>query len=691
MRSVIWNIVLAPCLCLSYLLLLVPYLSAQVVQGKPSPAVVSVVVHAGQGTKNVPETLFGSFLEPIDDSVNNGLVAEILTNRSLEGGLWSHENLEKLYREQPELITSSNRTGIPLPWLPLNPAAGNRFELHVGDAANSWQLLRIMGVPDELTGIMQKVYLPVQRVLSYKVSLYAKHLSGPDRITVSLRSRRNGSVLASSSVQAASTKWTKYETTLMLPAGSVRRLEAVNFAVSVEGDERVDVDQFSLMPSDAIGVLDPDVIAMAKTMHLTQLRFGGNFSSLYHWRDGIGPMDERKTMENVAWGIPEYNIFGTDEFLQLCQLIHAIPQFDLNMGSGTPEEASEWVRYIREQYKGPVLFEIGNELYGKWQIGYPTLGELAARTLAFSRAVRAVDPDSEIIATGSGPVDFQKWNGVELSTPPGTFNYLSTHFIEGTNHAEMMNATPDFLASAAYATTYAVGPYFSGMQAQADASPGLSGKVHFAVTEWLFNSKGEGERNFTHESPSWLNEGGAIMAAGFFNTMLRHTSEVKIADMTGLMDFAGIWKERGQVYASPAFYVFQMYSNLKGETLLPVTTNSGTYSVAGGISPIPAAENVPYVDAVAARSLDRKSITVFCVNRNLNEDISIRISFQSFAPAVTAHVEQMKSTDRYEMNDEAEPKHVVPASSTIPLDGAESMTITLPRESVTMIHFEERR
>ena len=83
-RSVIWNIVLAPCLCLSYLLLLVPYLSAQVVQGKPSPAVVSVVVHAGQGTKNVPETLFGSFLEPIDDSVNNGLVAEILTNRSLD-------------------------------------------------------------------------------------------------------------------------------------------------------------------------------------------------------------------------------------------------------------------------------------------------------------------------------------------------------------------------------------------------------------------------------------------------------------------------------------------------------------------------------------------------------------------------------------------------------------------------------
>ena len=95
----------------------------------------------------------------------------------------------------------------------------------------------------------------------------------------------------------------------------MRRLQAVDFAVAVEGTGRADVDEISLMPDDAIGIFDPDEVAMAKAMHVTELRLGGNFSSYYHWRDGIGPADKRVTMENIAWGIPEYNKLGTDEFL----------------------------------------------------------------------------------------------------------------------------------------------------------------------------------------------------------------------------------------------------------------------------------------------------------------------------------------------------------------------------------------
>jgi alpha-N-arabinofuranosidase len=335
------------------------------------------------------------------------------------------------------------------------------------------------------------------------------------------------------------------------------------------------------MPQDAIGVFDPDAVAMAKSMHITELRFGGNFSSYYHWREGIGPEDKRPTMKNIAWGIPEYNILGTDEFLQLCDLLGAVPQFDLNMGSGTPEEAADWVRYIKSHHSGPVIYELGNELYGKWQVGYPTLNEVAARTLSFSHAVRAVDAKAEIIATGQGPMGQGKWNAAQLANPPGTFDDLSLHFILGTNHPIDEQAGPDFVAAAAYALPFAVGPYFDKVQAQVDANPELRGKVHFAVTEWLFNSKGYGERNFTDESPSWMNEGGAVLAAGFLNTVLRHTDDVNLTDMTGLMEFAGVWKRREQVYAVPAFYAFQMYTAVKGDTVLPVTTDSGSYSVKG--------------------------------------------------------------------------------------------------------------
>ena len=657
---------------------------AQVTPGAPTPPVVSVMVHADQPGSPVPATLFGSFLEPIGNSINNGVVAQILVNPSLESGLWNHVNLENMFREQPELIASSDDTGIPLPWQALNRAAGNRYKLLVGDAANGWQSLELMGFPGALTGIMQRVYLPVQRTLGYKVSFYAKHLSGPTQLTVSLRGADKA--FASATVDAAAGSWTKYSATLTLPPRAVQRLEPVDFAVAVTGDERVVVDQFALLPDDAIGTLDPDVVRMAKAMHLTELRFGGNFSSYYDWRDGIGPLDKRVTIKNIAWGIPEYNNFGTDEFLEFCRLIGAIPQFDLNMGSGTPEEAADWVRYIRAHYKGHVIYELGNELYGKWQVGAPSLGELAARTLAYSKAVRAVDPDAELIATGSGPRNFTAWNAAELSDPPGTFQYLSVHFIEGTNHPELPDATPDSTAAAAYATTYAVGAEFDRMQAQVDALPATRGKVHFAVTEWLFNSKGYGERNFTDESPSWVNAGGAVMAGGFFNTLLRHSNEMKIADMTGIMEFAGIWKKREQVYASPAYYVFRMYAAARGGTLVPATTDSGTYSVQRGAHSSAIATDVPYLDVTAVRSADGRTLTLYCVNRSLDQDIQTQLDLGGFKASGAAQVEQIAAPNRYEENTEVEPMQVVPLPSSLRV-GAGPTRITLPHESVTMLAF----
>lgn len=661
----------------------------QITVSQPMPAVVTVRV-GDHGTERVPATIFGSFLEPIGDSINHGIVAEILTNGSLEAGLWNHANLENMFRDQPELIESSNSTGIPLPWQPLNSAAGNRYELHVGDAANSWQSLEIMGTPDQLVGIMQRVYLPAQRELTYRVSLYAKHVSGPSGLKVLFRNVETGATLAQSSMNAPAAQWTKYTATLQLRPDQVRRLEPVDFAVAVDGTERVDLDELSVMPADAVGIFDPDAVAMAKAMHVTELRLGGNFSSYYHWRDGIGPIDKRVTMENIAWGIPEYNMLGTDEFLQLCDLIGATPQFDLNMGSGTPEEAADWVRYIGERHKGRVIYELGNELWGKWQVGYPTIGEIAARTLAFSKAVRAVNPDASLIATGLGPITDGTWNAAQLTNPPGTFNYLSLHFILNTNHPVLEPATPGFTAAAVYALPYAVGPYFDKDQEQVDSHPDLRGKVHFAVTEWLFNSKGPGERNFTDESPSWMNEGGAVLAGGFLNTVLRHSAQIKITDMTGIMDFAGIWQRHGQVYAVPAYYVFKMYSAVKGDTVLPVTSDSGTYNVAGGIRPLNDVNNIPYIDVVATRSADRRTITLLCVNRSLDEDLPTRFDLGQLHPAGPAHAEQISAANRYERNDEVEPEHIVPQPITIAAPSTGLLSTVLPHESVTVIRVPVR-
>ena len=663
---------------------------AQITQSKPMPKVIEIHVDPVGNLGTVPARIFGTFIEPIDNSIDNGVIAEILVNGSLEAGLWNHAMLEQIFRDQPDLVESSNSTGIPIPWQSLNRTAGNRFELHVGDAANSWQSLEIMGTPSELTGIKQRVYLPVPRTFGYNISLYAKHLSGPSRLSASFRSRSSDKVLATASIDATAGEWRKYTAKLNLEPGALRRLEPLDFAISVEGDERVDVDQISLMPDDAVATFDPDVVRMAAAMQMTELRLGGNFSSYYHWRDGIGELDKRITMENIAWGIPEYNNFGTDEFLAFCKLVHAEPQFNLNMGSGTPHEAVDWVNYIRNRYKGPLILEMGNELYGKWQVGYPDIHEIAARTLAFSQALRPVSKDSTLMATGGTPNGFEKWNAAQLTNPPGTFDLLTTHFITGTNHVRLTPYSPDFMAAAAYAVPYAIGPDLDRIQAQIDAAPGYKGTVHLAVTEWLFNSKGEGERNFTNESPSSRNEGGAVMIAATFNTYLRHNSEVKLVDITGLMEFAGIWKRREQVFASPAYYVFQMYSTAKGETVLPVTTNSGTYNVQNGTQGYADVTDVPYVDVAATRNTIKHTLTVFCINRSITDDAPVQIDLGAFSAAGIAKVEQISAASRYVINDEVEPGRVVPQVSSLSATLGQPLTMILPHESVTVIRLEEK-
>jgi len=675
-------------LCLAVFPLAATLGLAQITETRPMPPVVDVQVNAAGNAGTVWPRLFGTFIEPIDSSIDNGVIAEILVNGSLEAGLWNHAMLEQIFRDEPELIESTNSTGIPIPWQSLNPSAGNRFELHVRDAANSWQSLEIMGAPDQLTGIKQRIYLPVPREYDYTASLYAKHLNGPPKLSVSIRSLASGKVLASAEVEGATGEWTKYTAKLHLQPGSVRRLEPVDFAIAVEGDERVDVDQISLMPDDAVNTFDPDVLHMAADMGMTELRLGGNFSSYYHWKDGIGPLDERVTMQNISWGIPEYNNFGTDEFLEFCQLVHAEPQFDLNLGSGSPEEAADWVRYIRERYKGSLTLEMGNELYGRWQVGYPSLKEIAPRTLAFSRAIRPLAPDALLLATGETPVASNAWNEAQLTNPPGTFDLLTTHFITGTNHVRLGSYTPDFMAAAAYAVPHAVGTNFDNMQSQVNGVQGY-GNTHFAVTEWLFNSKGQGERNFTNESPSSRNVGGAVMIASTFNTYFRHNNEIRLVDMTGLMEFAGIWKRREQVFASPAYYVFQMYSRVKGNTILPVSTNSGTYSVQNGTIGYPNVEGVPYVDVVATLSQDKKRLTVFCVNRSLTQDVPARISLGDYKPGRHAMATQLYAVSRYVMNDEVEPKRVAPMVSSIDVPQGQPIQIVLPHEGVTVLQFDE--
>jgi alpha-N-arabinofuranosidase len=93
--------------------------------------------------------------------------------------------------------------------------------------------------------------------------------------------------------------------------------------------------------------LRKDVIDALKPLRLPVIRWpGGCFADGYHWRNGIGPRDERAMRVNYYWGMaPEPNTFGTHEFVSFCRAIDSEPYFTGNAGSGTPQEIGDWVEY----------------------------------------------------------------------------------------------------------------------------------------------------------------------------------------------------------------------------------------------------------------------------------------------------------------------------------------------------------
>jgi alpha-L-arabinofuranosidase len=133
-----------------------------------------------------------------------------------------------------------------------------------------------------------------------------------------------------------------------------------------------------------------------------------------------------------------------------------------------------------------------------------------------------------------------------------------------------------------------------------------------------------------------------------------------------------------------------MYSTTKDETVLPVTTNSGAYTVKNGTQGYADVPDVPYIDVVATRSPNKRTLTLFCVNRSLTDDAPVKIDLGAFTATKTAKVEQITAVSRYVINDEVEPKRVVPQLSSLNMTPNEPLTITLPHESVTVIRLQEK-
>lgn len=648
----------------------------------------------------IPRTLYGTFLEDIGQSIFGGVSAELLDNPSLESYDASMETLQERF-SAPEFRLSTAR-GLPLPWLPIRMDDGWRYEPRWGHAANSDHYLYMMGLNGREVGIRQSVYLPIEREREYQGVLFALSTEGPLNLEVSFRKHdQPDKIFTSTHVSVpAGGRWTKLPFRLSLSEGTVAPLEPVDFTVSIKVNHRISVDEIRLYPSDAVeGLLDPDVIKAAQSLHTPLLRFGGNFTSGYHWEDGVGPVDERRTMLNQSWGYPEYNEFGTDELMTFCRLIGAQPQICLNLGSGTPEEARRWVEYCQGGPETPegkrrasnghtepypvAAYELGNELWGKFQIGWQTPEGYPDRYKTFYQAIRDLVPKKTMLFANGADIDFFKdWNGALIANDGPDLSFLTTHFVIGMDDLKDKSRKPghDTLLAADFAIPEGVGRALEPVRDQINANSTTRDRVKIAYTEWLFNGP---EKT---DLPRWSNLGGAITTASWLNMLLLHADIVPVSDMTGLIEFGGIFKRRGRVYLTPQCWAFSLYSTFAGDTLVSTHVATEEYDASAVLRRLPAVPNVPYLDVVSTTDSARGDLAMFVVNRNWKTASNAAIRIEGFHPAAEATVRTLQSDSLLNENNEEHPDAVRPVVSTLKLSGS-TIRYTFPEHSLTVITF----
>ncbi|WP_330260448.1 cellulose binding domain-containing protein [Streptomyces murinus] len=190
---------------------------------------------------------------------------------------------------------------------------------------------------------------------------------------------------------------------------------------------------------------DPGVAPLYRAAGIGALRYpGGSYADLYHWVDNTAPGG--------------YVAPGTDfdSFMGTAKASGAQPILIANYGSGTAQEAADWVRYanITKGY-GARYWEIGNELYGNGVYGSgwendthadKTPDQYAREVKSYAAAMKAVDPTVKIgavltmpgnwpdgsVATG----DTGDWNHTVLAAVAHDIDFVSVHWYPNTSDGD---------------------------------------------------------------------------------------------------------------------------------------------------------------------------------------------------------------------------------------------------------------
>ena len=440
------------------------------------------------------------------------------------------------------------------------------------------------------------------------------------------------------------------------------------------------------------------VLAALKDLHVPILRWpGGCFADEYHWKDGIGPREKRPSMYNSHWGgVVENNSFGTNEFLDMCEMLGIEPYICLNVGSGTVQEAMEWVEYMTSDADSPMAnLRRANGRDKPWKVHYIAVGNeawgcggsmrpefYADNFRRFNTFIKNYQPGkgNGIYRVACGPSDDDyDWTETLMKIAGKKMDGLSLHFYT--------IATGDW-SSKGSATQFGRDQYFSALgrtlhiEELINAHSAIMDKydpkkrVGLAVDEWGIWTDVEPGTNpgFLFQQNSLRD---ALIAALNLHIFQAHADRVVMANIAQMVNVlqAMILTDRDRIVRTPTFHVFEMLSVHQGATSVPIELKTPNLASIK--------ETIPNVSASASRDASGK-MHLSLVNTDPDGPVTVTCTVVGAQPgAVSGRVLTAPSMTSH--NTFEEPNTVAPAAFHGATVSGNQLSIVLPAMSVVVL------
>ncbi|MDI5889277.1 MULTISPECIES: alpha-N-arabinofuranosidase [Flavobacterium] len=382
-----------------------------------------------------------------------------------------------------------------------------------------------------------------------------------------------------------------------------------------------------------------DIITALKELKIPNLRWpGGCFADTYHWKDGIGPKEDRPSIVNRWWGgTTEDNSFGTHDFLNLCEVLGTEPYLASNVGSGTVQELEQWVQYVnhdsgspmselrkkndREKPWGVTFWGVGNEMWGCGGNMTPEYYANLYKQYATFMTDWSNNDKLFRIASGANVADYHWTEVLMRDIPKSLIEGVALHSYSFVKW-EKKGSSTKFNEEQYFATMQTALKMEELVTKHSDIMDKYDpeNKVALIVDEWggWYDVEEGTNPGFLYQQNTMRD---AMIAGTTLNIFNNHSKRVKMANLAQTVNVlqAVILTENEKMLLTPTYHVMKMYTVHHDAQLLPMTINSPSYTHNG--------EKLPALSASASKDKNGL-IHISLVNIDSKKDHKIEIDMQ---------------------------------------------------------------